>query len=376
METLITLFLCGDVMTGRGIDQVLPHSVPPALHESYVKDARAYVTLAERAHGPVSPPVGYAYVWGDALQILKDKRPQARIINLETSITTSADYWPGKGVHYRMHPGNVPCLEAAGVDCCVLANNHVLDWGYQGLQETLQILRARGIPTAGAGRDAVAAIEPAILPLASAGRILVFAYGLESAGVPHAWAAQPDGPGVAFLPDLSRQTARQVTAHIRRHAEPHDIVVVSLHWGSNWGYDIPDRQVRFAHTLIDAGNVDVIYGHSSHHVRPLEVYRDRLILYGCGDFLNDYEGISGYEEFRDDLTLMYFPALDARTGALQSLELVPLQIRQLSVHRATEEDAQALQTVLNRESTRFGSRVDLRDGSLWLDPDAPQQDNQ
>ena len=75
-------------------------------------------------------------------------------------------------------------------------------------------------------------------------------------------------------------------------------MVASVHWGSNWGYDIPREQTVFAHRLIDEAGVDIIHGHSSHHVRAIEVYKDRLILYGCGDFLNDYEGISGYEEFR------------------------------------------------------------------------------
>lgn len=65
--------------------------------------------------------------------------PDFRIINLETSITTSED-WAPKDIHYRMHPANIPCLTVAKVDCCVLANNHVLDWGRSGLVETLETL--------------------------------------------------------------------------------------------------------------------------------------------------------------------------------------------------------------------------------------------
>jgi poly-gamma-glutamate synthesis protein (capsule biosynthesis protein) len=76
-----------------------------------------------------------------------------RIVNLETSITTSGDYWPGKEVHYRMNPRNIGSLTAAGIDCCALANNHVLDWGYEGLAETLATLDRAGIKHAGAGRN-------------------------------------------------------------------------------------------------------------------------------------------------------------------------------------------------------------------------------
>lgn len=106
----LKLFLGGDVMTGRGIDQVLPHSVNPTLHERYVKNALQYVKLAERKHGSIPGQVSYEYIWGDALEELKRISPDARIINLETAVTTSDDYWKGKGVHYRMHPQNTPLL--------------------------------------------------------------------------------------------------------------------------------------------------------------------------------------------------------------------------------------------------------------------------
>ncbi len=138
---MITIFLCGDVMTGRGIDQVLPHPSKPVLYEPYVKDAVDYVHLAERANGPIPKPVSHSYIWGDALDVLERMAPDLRIINLETSITTSEDYWRGKGINYRMHPQNAPCITAAKTDLCVLANNHVLDWGFAGLIETLETLK-------------------------------------------------------------------------------------------------------------------------------------------------------------------------------------------------------------------------------------------
>jgi poly-gamma-glutamate synthesis protein (capsule biosynthesis protein) len=88
-------------------------------------------------NGPIPPEVDYSYIWGDALAALEAEQPNARIVNLETSVTTSDDPWPGKGMHHRMHPTNTPVLAVASIDCCTLANNHVLDWGYDGLQETL-----------------------------------------------------------------------------------------------------------------------------------------------------------------------------------------------------------------------------------------------
>jgi hypothetical protein len=100
----IRVFLGGDVMTGRGIDQVLPHPGNPVLHEAYVRDARDYVRLAEDAHGSIPRPVDFAYPWGDALTELLRAETDSRIVNLETSITTSEDYWPDKEVLYHVHP--------------------------------------------------------------------------------------------------------------------------------------------------------------------------------------------------------------------------------------------------------------------------------
>jgi len=133
----MTLFLCGDVMIGRGIDQVLSHPSAPHLYESYMHTATGYVEMAEAVHGPIPKPVDAAYIWGDALDAFVRLAPDVRIINLETAVTTSEAAWLGKGIHYRVHPENISCLTVAKIDCCVLSNNHVLDWGYIGLIETV-----------------------------------------------------------------------------------------------------------------------------------------------------------------------------------------------------------------------------------------------
>jgi len=352
------MFLCGDVMTGRGIDQILPCPSAPHLFEPYVNSALDYVALAERSVGPIAKPVDVAYVWGDALAELERLRPDARIVNLETAVTTSEDAWPGKSIHYRMHPENIACLSAAKIDCCVLANNHVLDWGYRGLAETLDVLHAAGIRTTGAGRDAAAAAAPAAISLPGGGRVLVLAYGMESAGVGAAWAAGKTRAGVSFLPDLSARSVEEIACSVCAVKGERDVVVASIHWGGNWGYDVSSDQHAFAHRLIDAAGVDVVHGHSSHHPMGIEVYRDKLILYGCGDLLNDYEGIGGYESFRADLTLMYFPTLDAATGKLLHLGLTAMQIQRFRLRGAGDEDARWLAATLSREGGKLGTRVE------------------
>src|SRR5258705_275371 len=176
-------------MTGRGIDQVLPHPGNPTLCESYVVDARDYVALAEGVSGPIPRPVSFDYIWGDMLEELDQAGVDARIINPETSITSSDDCWPEKAIHYRMNPRNVGCLTAARIDACSLANNHVLDWGYTGLIETLETLDRAGVGHAGAGRNAAEAAAPVALEIPGKGRVLLFSYGSPTSGIPCEWAA-------------------------------------------------------------------------------------------------------------------------------------------------------------------------------------------
>ena len=258
------------------------------------------------------------------------------MINLETAITTSSQHWPGKGIHYRMHPGNINLLTTAGVDACILANNHSMDWGYAGLRETVRTLIDAGITVSGAGNNLREAASPAIFET-DTGRLLLFSYTTPDAGTPVNWAAKKHRPGINLLKTLLKRDQHKVIETIVEHRKPGDRVILSLHWGDNWGYHIPDTHRYFARCIIDAGCADIIFGHSSHHPRGLEVYNNRLILYGCGDLINDYEGIPGYREYRGDLSLMYFPEVD-QTGKLVSLTMTPMHTRRFSLRKPTKDD--------------------------------------
>jgi poly-gamma-glutamate synthesis protein (capsule biosynthesis protein) len=363
----VTLFLCGDVMTGRGIDQVLPHPSAPQLHEAYCRSALEYVELAEHVSGAIARPVDYAYVWGDGLAELEQRRPDARIVNLETAVTTSDSAWPGKDVHYRMHPANVRCLQAARLDCCVLANNHVLDWGRRGLKETLAVLHGAGLRTAGAGSTLDEARAPAVIPVAGNARVLVYAYAMANSGVPAVWAAGAARSGITLLPDLAPTRVSSIARRVARSRRAGDVVVLSIHWGSNWDYEVDREQRAFAHAVIDEASVNVVHGHSSHHVKGVEVYRGGAVLYGCGDFLNDYEGISGHESFRPDLALMYFPTFCG--AGLTAMLAVPTRVARFRIERAGPEDAAALARIARRECAKLDTAVELgTDGALRFGP--------
>jgi poly-gamma-glutamate capsule biosynthesis protein CapA/YwtB (metallophosphatase superfamily) len=363
----VTIFLSGDVMLGRGVDQILPHPGDPTLRERHLRDARAYVELAEAAHGPVPRPADFSWPWGEALAVLDASAPDARVVNLETSVTRSDEFAPGKAVHYRMSPANLPGLAVVRPDVCVLANNHVLDFGRPGLAETLDVLAGSGLRAAGAGRDAAQAAQPAVVPVGNGRRVLVLSLGAASSGIPASWAATGDRAGVRFVADLSGAAAADVTAQVQRLRRPGDVVVASVHWGSNWGWHVPADQVDFAHRLVDGG-VDVVHGHSSHHPRPFEVYRGRLVLYGCGDLVNDYEGISGYEGYRDDLRLLHLATIEPGSGSLAGLRMVPLQAHRMRLRHASRTDAEWLRSALDRAGRRHGTRVGIgADGVLLVE---------
>jgi poly-gamma-glutamate synthesis protein (capsule biosynthesis protein) len=173
-----------------------------------------------------------------------------------------------------------------------------------------------------------------------------------------------------LLPDLSKKTANAVASEVCAYRKPRDIVVVSIHWGSNWGYEIPGSHIAFAHALIDCGCCDVLHGHSSHHPRSIEVYRGKLVLYGCGDFINDYEGIGGHEEYRGDLAAMYLPEIDEEGGGLTHLTIALFHIRRFRLERATRRDVIWFQSRMNAVSPLLpgGLTVDARERLRWTPP--------
>lgn len=354
-------------MTGRGIDQILPHPCTPEIYEDYLRSALSYIVLAEDTNGAIPKPAGCSWIWGDALEELSQRKPNVRIVNLETAITVHDRAEP-KGINYRMNPANIPVLEAAGIDCCVLANNHVLDWGEPGLQETLAVLKGAEITVTGAGKDLAEASEPALIRTSGSSRIRIYGLGHESSGIPRHWKAAEQRPGLRLLADLSDETARELASEVSSQKRPGDIVVISIHWGSNWGHGIPAAQRAFAHTLIDRGACDILHGHSSHHARVVEIYRGKLILYGCGDFINDYEGIAGHEAYRGDLSAMYLPEVN-KDGTLEALTVVLFQMHRFRLRRASMRDVRWFQATMNRHSEDFGVRLSLsRNGSLFAEP--------
>ena len=360
----LKLLLGGDLMLGRGIDQLMPRHCEPGLQEAGVRDAHHVVELAEQRHGPIPAPFGPETAWGESLAWMEQFHPQLRLVNLETAITTSHQPWPGKGTHFRLHPANTACLQAARIDGCSLANNHSLDWGFNGLAETLQVLRLAGIQSAGAGHTPHQAQRPASWELPQGRRLLLFAWALTSSGVPQSWGATPCHPGLALLTRIDSATVRWLVRSIQRGRRNGDIVVVSLHWGANWVPVIPEQHRWLARQLIELAGVDVVFGHSAHHPLPMEIHQGRLILYGCGDLMNDYEGLPAHAPWRSDLVCLYGVELERSSGALHALELQPFVLRGFQLRQASTADRQLLEHQLSLDIAAEGWRW-RTNGSGW-----------
>jgi len=308
--------LVGDVMIGRLVDQVL---------------------------ASVSP----TYPWGNTLSLMH--HADARICNLECVVSEQGSPWTRtpKTFHFRSHAKNVAVLTAAGISAVSLANNHTLDFGHEALLDMLETLSAHGIACAGAGSNLEAASACATWKCTGK-TIGLIAF---TDNMPE-WEATVDEPGVFYVPvQLDDERARRLLAGVAGAREHVDLLVVSAHWGPNWGDVPPPEHVPFAHALIEAG-ADIIFGHSGHVVRGIELYRGKPVLYCTGDFIDDY---AVDETERNDRSFLF--VVEAERHRMARLLLYPTVIRHFQAQRATGEDEQASVAKMQELCAAFGTRT-------------------
>ena len=326
----VTLAIAGDVMLGRLVNDV----------------------LAER---------GPRYIWGDVTPLLWDA--DAFLINLECAITTRAVRWHDghyKPFYFRADPHAVEALRIARVDFASLANNHIEDFGPDGLLDTITSLDQAGIAHAGAGRDLAQAIAPAVLRVKGQ-RIAILAF----ADYPPAWAATPTSPGLNYTTVSVLDGAfERVAAAIDAARSAADVVIFSIHWGPNMRERPPEEFRRFAHRVIEAG-ATIFWGHSAHVTQAVELLPRRgIILYDTGDFVDDYVVDP---DVRNDLGALFLVRLCG--GVIEHAALVPTRIRHRQVNRATGDDRQVFVQRMERLCQEVGgSVVEMPDGSLRVMP--------
>lgn len=208
-----------------------------------------------------------------------------------------------------------------------------MDFGREGLLDTVHTLKEARIAFAGAGESREEATRPAVLELPRPGerdentpvyRIHVHA----ASDHPEDWGSEPRFHLIDYGPSTKARLKQLLTSHERPAP---DLKVFSVHWGPNYAWQ-PAAEIRsMAHFLVDECGVDIIHGHSSHHVQGVETYKGKLIIYGCGDFVDDYAVSPGY---RNNLSAVWRVTLreneDAREGerrlSLKTLEVFPSKI--------------------------------------------------
>ena len=297
----LTLLLVGDVMLGRLVNAVMQDKSP-------------------------------IYPWGNTLSLFQ--QADVRLCNLECVLSDWGAPWSAtpKAFHFRSDAKNIAVLESARIDAVSLANNHTLDFEYEGLFHTLSNLDAAGIQHAGAGTTIAAASEPAIWEMRGK-KLGLIAFTDNEPG----WEATAGQPGIFYVPiELNDRRTVKLLELVSKTKAMVDLLVVSAHWGPNWGYVPPAEHVTFAHALIDAGT-DVVFGHSGHVFRGIELYREKPILYCTGDFIDDY---AVDELARNDQSFIFVVETDGQ--AIVRLLLYPTVIEACQARRAKHNEREAI----------------------------------
>jgi poly-gamma-glutamate capsule biosynthesis protein CapA/YwtB (metallophosphatase superfamily) len=289
--------LVGDVMLGRIVNEVLKHEQPD-------------------------------YPWGDTLPLFQTA--DVRICNLECVITDVGQPWnqTPKVFHFRTDEKNIEVLKLANIDPVSIANNHVLDYEYEGLLRMTELLRSNGINFAGAGENFIEASAPAIYKAQGTTVGLIACTDNEPD-----WEATGTKPGIFYVPvNMEDKRAKQLFELIKKTRDYVDILIVSFHWGPNWRYHPPAEHVPFAKTLIDSG-ADIVFGHSPHIFRGVEVYKKKLILYSAGDFIDDY---AVDEVEKNDQSFVFIVEINSKK--ITKLQLHPTVIRNMQARKAKEPE--------------------------------------
>lgn len=293
---------------------------------------------------------GYDYPFARVSKLLGD----AAIVfgNLEGPLTDRGQAFGGKQYVFRSPPDRVaPALARAGIRLVSLANNHVMDYGLEGLRDTMRALEDAGIRYAGAGESLAAARRPAIVETGGV-RLALLAYSLT---FPEEFWASDSRPGTAFGHE------HQVRADVAAARRTADVVLVSFHWGREGTTELRDYQRTLGQAAIDAGAAAVL-GHHPHVLQAVEHYRGGVILYSLGNFV--------FGSYSPNATRSVVAVLTLRGGRVHALALHPINVKNAEVvfqpYPLEGPGADDVVASLQRLSTPLGTVLENRNGvAVW-----------
>ncbi|MCL5411199.1 MAG: CapA family protein [Patescibacteria group bacterium] len=297
------------------------------------------------------------YPWGDTLNILNEAF--FRICNLECVISDRGKPWTvtPKVFHFRTDTKNIEVLKTAGINMVSFANNHILDFGNTAMLDTLKTLKEAGIWAAGSGKNLFQASRPITSHLEGK-RISLIAFTDNEP----AWEATKEKPGIFYVPiNLKDARADFLLEVIQETKKTVDFLIVSAHWGPNWGYTPPPEHIPFAHALIEAGS-DVVFGHSGHVFRGIEIYRNKPIIYGAGNFIDDY-AVDEIE--RNDQSFIF--TLETNFGEIFQLKLYPTIIADFQARLAKDREAHEIALKMQELCAEFKTAAEWNDRKRYLE---------
>lgn len=311
-----------------------------------------------RLAGQAIARYGPAYPLGPVSRMLR--AADLTVVNLECAITASHVHWPGqpKAFYFGAPPQAADSLSGAGIDLVSLANNHILDFGVEGMRDTLRHLRQHQIRFAGAGDDIDEACSPAFIER-KAIRFGMAAFCDHQAD----FAAADDRPGIAYI-DLDDKAAalecfRRALEPMRRAAV--DWPILSLHWGPNMVRRPANGFRALAHAAIEMG-WKILFGHSAHIFHGVEIHNGCPVMYAAGDLVDDY-----YVDpvFKNDHQLLF--ELELSRDTLRRIWLHPLFIADCQAHPATDANHEFILHTASRVCAEMGTTVRRNDGKAWID---------
>jgi poly-gamma-glutamate synthesis protein (capsule biosynthesis protein) len=282
-------------------------------------------------------------------------------VNLECAITSGTHQWTGepKAFYFGAPLEAAETLRDAGVGLVSLANNHTLDFGVEGMSDTLRALGAIGVQYTGAGANRVRATRPAIVERKG------LTFGM-AAFCDHQedFAAGERRPGIAFLDleDEAAALAAFAAALAPLRAAGVDWPILSLHWGPNMVSQPSAAFRRLAHGAIDMG-WKILFGHSAHVFQGIEIRGGYPIIYAAGDLVDDY-----YVDptFRNDLQLLF--ELDLDRAGLRRIVLHPVAIEACRAAPADAADTRYIFDEMRLRCGALGTRVHEDGTRLVINP--------
>jgi poly-gamma-glutamate synthesis protein (capsule biosynthesis protein) len=291
------------------------------------------------------------YFWGDVIG--KINEADLFLVNLECVLTDSEEKSEiVKSFYFKASPERaVKVLEAGGTDVVNLANNHVLDFKEKGMNDTLSSLDKAGIKHVGAGSlEEAGKIE----------RIEVNGIKIGIIGVTdnrNEWKVEGDKQGINYY-EINNESARKLGEKIREARDNFDLIILTIHWGPNLRTDPSEEFREFAKEMVASG-VDIIHGHSSHMFQGVEVYKNKIIIYDSGEFLDDY----GHNELKLYQSFLFL--INIKDKKIANLEMLPVFIDGKVELAAGAEKAEIMDRMINL-SAKFGTSLEKQETKLLL----------